>query len=223
MQVPTNEYQLILEDIAGVQRIQIVGTFLNLFLSLLRLFKFYQFQERLNVLYKTFAHAFVDLYHFVLMFGVIFGGFAVMAHFLFGLSAREYSSFGLSLNACWSMTLGEFKDTFPQMDYINPQMAAIFFIMFMFLVQMVCPPSALPRSSSLFRSSPVGPIAPLPLDQTLRRRTALLALVARSDPSLTRAHRGPRIPHVTTSRTSQRHAARPNVTLQVLLSVLPAT
>lgn len=90
--VPTNQYESVLEDVALIQNSQLVVNFLNIFIGLLRFFKFYQFQAKLNVLNKTFANAFVDLYHFIIMFSVIFGGYAVMGHILFGPSVHDYNS-----------------------------------------------------------------------------------------------------------------------------------
>jgi len=101
--VPRTSFAPVLEEIAAVQSNQLVVNFLNLFIAQLRFFRYYEFQERLKVLNQTFANAFVDLYHFVLMFGVIFGGYAVMGHILFGPAVLQYSSMGHSMQTCWQV------------------------------------------------------------------------------------------------------------------------
>eukprot|EP00294_Goniomonas_avonlea_P016118 CAMPEP_0114543130 /NCGR_PEP_ID=MMETSP0114-20121206/2195_1 /TAXON_ID=31324 /ORGANISM="Goniomonas sp, Strain m" /LENGTH=594 /DNA_ID=CAMNT_0001727455 /DNA_START=6 /DNA_END=1787 /DNA_ORIENTATION=+ len=131
IQVPTNVYQEILEDVADVQDVQRLVVFLTIFLSLLRLFKFYQFQDRLNVLNRTFANAFTDLYHFLIMFCIIFGGFAIMSHFLFGLSLSPYASLGLSLMSMWQWFCGSTDQN--DLIYISPTMGTIFYILYQFV------------------------------------------------------------------------------------------
>jgi Polycystin cation channel len=56
----------------------------NILLLILRVLKLMDFQPRLGVVTRSLALAAPDLLHFCLVCGVIFTGFALMAHLIFG-------------------------------------------------------------------------------------------------------------------------------------------
>lgn len=133
--VPTNSYQMILETVASRQGTQTVINFLNIAMALCRFMLFYRFQARLNVLNKILTNAVTDIYHFMVLAITFLGGYAAMAHFLFGSSIEGYSSYGKAVQAVWEMVLGNFD--YGAMDYVNPDMACLFFITFIFLIVFV--------------------------------------------------------------------------------------
>ena len=59
--MPTSEYQLELEKAASLQSLQVTLNSFNIIMCLLRLFKYYEFQDRLNILTRTFSRSWVDL------------------------------------------------------------------------------------------------------------------------------------------------------------------
>jgi hypothetical protein len=94
-------------------------SFFNIAVALVRFSKFYRFQGRLDILNKTIIYAFENLYvdpvlmshefrlnllfkiilvgcryHYLAIFFVVFGGYAAMGHFLFGMHLVTFSTMG---------------------------------------------------------------------------------------------------------------------------------
>jgi len=133
IQVPANSYKPILEEAKTRVETQLLGNFFNILLCLTRCFKFYRFQPRLAIINKTMEECFSDLYHFLLMFITFLFGFAVMSHVLFGPQLPQFSTLAESLMTGWMMMNGA-SLSYMQLAYVDGQMAAVFFLAFMFLV-----------------------------------------------------------------------------------------
>lgn len=72
--LPSNKYESDLEIAANIQKSLLLINALNIFEKIVHLFKFFQFQERMNILNQTMARAFSDLVHFFILFFLIFLG-----------------------------------------------------------------------------------------------------------------------------------------------------
>ena len=80
---------------------------LSMLLLIARMLKKMDFQPRLGVVTRSIALAGPDLLHFSVVGGLVFFGYAVMAHLIFGSSIRSFSSFGRSVNTCFEILLGD--------------------------------------------------------------------------------------------------------------------
>jgi len=79
----------------------------NIILLIARLLKQMDFQPRLGVVTHSLALAGPDLAHFILVAGMVFCGYAMMAHLIFGNNIEGFRSFGSSLDTCFEILLGE--------------------------------------------------------------------------------------------------------------------
>ena len=82
--VPVNNYLTIFEDIFNLQQQQLSINYISVLLGTFRFFKYYQFQPRLQIVNKTLASSAIHLFHFLIVFGVILVGFALIGHLNFG-------------------------------------------------------------------------------------------------------------------------------------------
>eukprot|EP00210_Caulerpa_lentillifera_P005376 g5138.t1 len=83
---------------------------LNGFIALLLIIgmlKKMDFQPRLGVVTRSIALAGSDLLHFSVVSGLVFFGYAMMAHLIFGSSILAFSSLGKSVNTCFEILLGD--------------------------------------------------------------------------------------------------------------------
>ena len=87
-----------------MQEQQLVTNGINIILCILRFFSYYRFQDKLNVLSRTFAIASTDLYHFCLQLMATFVLMALIGHFLFGTTNYGYSSVPMALTSVLEMT-----------------------------------------------------------------------------------------------------------------------
>jgi len=139
--VPTNEYKTIFQEVDDMTRQQLTWNFFSILLCIFRFFKYYEFQPRLQIVNKTMGASMVHLYHFCVIFFVIYVGFAFAGHLNFGSSVRDFSTLGHSMQVMWESLFGNY-DLGPSigngnLSYINPAMGVIFFISWIFLAPMV--------------------------------------------------------------------------------------
>lgn len=64
------------------------------------------FQPRLGVVTRSLALAGPDLVHFALVAGMVFVGYAMMAHLIFGNSIDAFSTFDEAVNTNFEILLG---------------------------------------------------------------------------------------------------------------------
>jgi len=96
------------------------------------LFKFFDFQDRMNILNKTLANALEDLLHFFILFFLIFLSYAALALLLFGPHILPYSSVGRVIQSLGEIMLGNFD--FGIIFEINPLMSSLLFWTYVILV-----------------------------------------------------------------------------------------
>eukprot|EP00887_Chlorella_sp_A99_P002467 scaffold10.g2467.t1 len=79
----------------------------GILLLIARLLQALHFQPRLGVVTRSIARAGPDLLHFGLVFSLVFVGYSVMAHLIFGAAIQRFSSLGLAVNTCFAVLLGD--------------------------------------------------------------------------------------------------------------------
>mmetsp|Transcript_29978 Transcript_29978/g.73795 ORF Transcript_29978/g.73795 Transcript_29978/m.73795 type:complete len:819 (-) Transcript_29978:367-2823(-) len=141
VEVPTSKYKLVFEQASQMTRQQLQVNFINILLCIFRFFKFYEFQPRLRIINTTLGASTVNLYHFLVIFFIIFTGFAVVAHLIFGGQYRDFYSLGNSMQVLFESLLGNY-DLGPtignsNLSYLDPNMGVIFFISWIFTAGMV--------------------------------------------------------------------------------------
>ena len=104
--LPTNKYEPIFEQCAGIVGSILLVNFVILLLMLINVFTYYEFQPRLQVINKTFGYAAAPLGQFVILFLIIFIGFAVLGHTFFGNSSRDFASLENSLVVLFEGVMG---------------------------------------------------------------------------------------------------------------------
>ena len=104
--LPTNKYEPIFEKCSEIVSSILLVNFVILLLMLINVFTYYEFQPRLQIINKTFGYAAAPLGQFVILFLVIFIGFAVLGHTFFGSSSRDFASFENSLVVLFEGVMG---------------------------------------------------------------------------------------------------------------------
>jgi len=79
---------------------------INILLLIVRCLKRMEFQPRLGVVTRSLSLAGADLIHFALVAAMVFIGYAMMAHLIFGNSIFVFATFERSVNTCFEILLG---------------------------------------------------------------------------------------------------------------------
>lgn len=79
------------------------------FIIVFRLFKAYHAQPRLAVVTRTLQDAFVDIYHFGIVFVSVLMAYCVSGIFLYADKLEEFAAIDRSLTSCWNLLLGDFE------------------------------------------------------------------------------------------------------------------
>jgi len=111
---------------------------------ILRFFKAFAANGRLNVVATTFASSYEDIVHFLIVFLIMYLCMAVIAHILFGADVREFRTVSDSLNTVGIVVMGEFDWYVALSDSPNllpsgmPRtLVVIWFFSYMFFVSIV--------------------------------------------------------------------------------------
>ncbi len=104
---------------------------INILFVIFRFFKLYKFQDQLRELSDTFAAAWTDLYHFMIMWLLVFAGFSLIGHIIFGQHMFDYSSVLRALVTQFEMMMNNYDYT--AMSRIAPVFAPIYLTMFVFI------------------------------------------------------------------------------------------
>eukprot|EP01063_Lacrimia_lanifica_P012712 TRINITY_DN19397_c0_g1_i1.p1 TRINITY_DN19397_c0_g1~~TRINITY_DN19397_c0_g1_i1.p1 ORF type:complete len:914 (+),score=350.76 TRINITY_DN19397_c0_g1_i1:121-2862(+) len=107
----------------------------NALLCFVKTFKYLGKFKNLAVLIRTLSNARSEIGYFLVIFGIIFTGFALAFQVGFGSDVEEYSNFSSSVMSLFRMLLGEF-DYF-SLQNSNRVLAPIFFVFYNILVLMV--------------------------------------------------------------------------------------
>ena len=91
--VPTNQYNPIFETLTQKTRNQLAVNFVSILIGILRFFKYYEFQPRLQIINKTMSASLIHLYHFCFVFMAILFGYSLLGHINFGNQNRDFCTF----------------------------------------------------------------------------------------------------------------------------------
>jgi len=91
----------------------------------LRFFKGFRGQPRIAVISQTLKEASVDLFHFLMIFLVVFVNFALGGYVLFGAQLKNWSTIFMAMNSCFSMMFGDVD--YQSFHHVAPATAAIWF------------------------------------------------------------------------------------------------
>jgi len=104
----------------------------NLFVGMMVNFKYLSVNVRMSLLWRTLEKAAGDLLAFTIFFFIMFTGFVLTGHLLFGPALYNFHSFGRSFFTCFQMLLGEFS--YEDMEERgNRVLAPVFFGLYMLL------------------------------------------------------------------------------------------
>lgn len=112
-----------------------LSTFWYSLLVLLKFFAVFEGSPRLAMITATLRNSGTDVFHFMVVFAVVFLTFALGAYFLFGHQLKEWSNILLALNSSFRALMGDFN--FDDMYAIAPISAMVWFWIFMSLIFLV--------------------------------------------------------------------------------------
>lgn len=112
---------------------------INILLLIARVLKLMDFQPRLGIVTRSLWLAGPDLIHFAIVAGMVFIGYAMMAHLIFGNAIEEFSTFGDSINTCFEILLGniDVNQELRELGGLQSVAGALFFWSYELLVFMV--------------------------------------------------------------------------------------
>lgn len=105
-----------LETVIGLFRLLHVMMLVNTVTIMLRFFKAFQANKRLQLMTNTLLKAAPDIFHFAFVFLVIFVGFALTGHILFGGDLVQFCSLTSSINTAFTVLMGDFAWYMDQKD-----------------------------------------------------------------------------------------------------------
>jgi len=110
-------------------------TFLYTFVLMMKFFKAFQANPRLNIVIKTMQTSAVDIIHFLIVFLVIFFVFSSASYVYFGGKIKDFSTQLRSMMMCWRILMGEFDVA--AMEAVDQGIAYIWMLIFQFLVLLI--------------------------------------------------------------------------------------
>jgi len=131
------EFFSFLEDTQELVYYRTTQNFVNgvcLLFMIMRLLKNLDFQPRLGLVTRTLQIAIVNLTHFMVVFFMVFGAYAIFGHVAFGGELEQFSTFKLSLNACFGILLGDHEVTNDFADSDNGVVGFIFYYSFIIVL-----------------------------------------------------------------------------------------
>jgi len=110
-------------------------TFFYCFTLMLKFFKAFRANPRLNIVILTIQTAAIDIVHFFLVFLIIFVVFSMMAVVIFGSKIRAFRNQDRSFFYCWRILLGDFD--VEEMEAVDYLYANLWFLAFQIMVMMI--------------------------------------------------------------------------------------
>jgi hypothetical protein len=134
LDITTNKY-FDVENLATLFQLEANIQSFNVLLSFLKTFKYLQLNVRMNLLWKTLAHASSDLVAFIFFFGLVFLAYATMAHVLFGPEIQGFATYNEAIASCFSMLTGNID--YSDLNLVNRVLGPLFFYSFIILVFLI--------------------------------------------------------------------------------------
>lgn len=113
---------------------------INIVFYVARILKFMNFQPRIGLVTRTLAIAASDLVHFFVLAIVVFIGYGIMGHLLFGSQIEAFSTMSDALQTNFEMLLGEVTVADQMMDLVGPSIefaAVLYFWSYQIFVFMI--------------------------------------------------------------------------------------
>ncbi|KAK3241418.1 hypothetical protein CYMTET_48806, partial [Cymbomonas tetramitiformis] len=114
------------------------------FLLIMRILKLCDFQPRMGIITRTLAVAASDLYHFFLLLLIIFLGYAITGHLVFGTTIKGFSEMGTSIETLFNMMVFGDNSVVAELDAVSSSVGAsmqfiamLFYMSYAMLVVMV--------------------------------------------------------------------------------------
>jgi len=112
-----------------------VSIFFYSIILMLKFFKAFRANPRLNIVIMTITESAVDMVHFLIVFLTIFFVFSLMAYVSFGNMIKEFSDIYRSVMMCWRVLMGEFD--VGGMEAVDLPLAWMWMIAFQWIVLLV--------------------------------------------------------------------------------------
>lgn len=107
----------------------------NVFMTLLKMFRYLKSIRRLNAMWDTLSYASLDLITFFAFFFIIFIAFTIMGNTLFGPELDSFRDLTASMLTIFRMAIGEID--FDEMRGVNRVLGPLFIISFVFFIVLV--------------------------------------------------------------------------------------
>jgi len=118
----------------GIARMRLAA-FVSIILQALRVLKYFRNQPRLSVMSKTLANSANDLFHFFVLFMVLFMSWSIAGYFSFGHKVEGFSTITLTVQTMFNMLLGDFD--WGALQEANETIGMIFFMSYMILIVLI--------------------------------------------------------------------------------------
>lgn len=105
-----------------------------LILLISRLLKVLDFQQKIGIVTRTIQNAAIDLFHWLILFSLIFFSYAFMGYTVFGSAISEFSTVGSACNTCFAIIMGEIKVTEKLLQLPNYFATHVYYYSFLTLV-----------------------------------------------------------------------------------------
>ena len=112
----------------------VTGSACALVLLIMRILKVLDFQERMGIVTRTITNAAVDLFHWLILFGLIFFLYVYMGFLIFGTAILSFSTVERSFQTCFGILLGEIGVTEEMFNLPNRASVYIFYYTFIMIV-----------------------------------------------------------------------------------------
>jgi hypothetical protein len=128
------QQQLLTEDLMGY------FYFILATASLLRLIAQTGAHPRTAILVNTLINAADDLWHFLILFVILNGGFIALAQAQFAGQRDEFATIGSSFELLWNLLIGNMMDSgaIPSSFWTYTPTIAIYLLLYQFIIFMVC-------------------------------------------------------------------------------------
>nr|AKN21729.1 PKD2-3 [Schmidtea mediterranea] len=105
---------------------------INLFIAILKIFKYIRFNKTMTHLSSTLGRSGKEIFGFSVMFLIVFIAFAQLAYLMFGSNATDYSGMQTSVLSQFRIILGDFD--YKALSEANGPFGAIYFVLYVFFV-----------------------------------------------------------------------------------------
>jgi hypothetical protein len=107
------------------------------FMSLFKIFKFMNFSDNLNFMFKVVTRSKNELFGFMVVYFLLISCFAFLASTLFGYEMREFHNFASSITSCVRLSVGILDFDYNVMKEAEGFWAPLFLVGFVFIAMLI--------------------------------------------------------------------------------------